>query len=149
MKINRSTSIRTRFIILLSMVITLIMITIGASTIYIQSNQRTKNLNERADLIMQQLSVVLQAPLWESEKDVIDKTINSYLVDRIIISIKVKENDEVISFVSKSTEFMNLNNKHHFTSNGTVISKIGDKIGDFEVCFTRSPLEKFLKFHFF
>ncbi|MDM8533200.1 ATP-binding protein [Clostridiaceae bacterium HSG29] len=142
MKINRATNIRTRFIIILSIVITLIMIIIGVSIIYIQNKQRTKTLYNRSDSIIKQLSLVLQTPLWESDKDDLDTIINSYLKDKIVLSIKVKENDEIISFVSENNESKDINKKYQFTKSGIVISKIGDKIGDFEVCFSRIVIAK-------
>jgi len=135
-----------KFALLLSLVIVIIMMAFGVMSIYEQQKAFNRILHAKADRVAEQLAIILQAPLWNANKDDIDLLLRSYLTDPDILSIEVKELENTVSHLAKPPQGGELIDLMQNASQSIAyertfqragqISYNGDEIGSFEVVFS-------------
>jgi len=79
-----------------TLVIVLVMGTVGWLSIYQQGRRLTTILETRAEWMLGQLALTLEYPIWNLDDDQIDNLLLSYLTDPDVLSIRIAEPDTAL-----------------------------------------------------
>ena len=136
----------------LAIVISLLMIALGVFSIAHQQRKFSRMLEERADRVALQLSLVLKSPLWNANKAEMDTILRSYLDGPDILAIEVKEIEQTIICLEKrpnapdvfdclETPDQRTRFENTLTRDGAIVSEFNnDPIGSVHVIFSKEFL---------
>ena len=97
-------SLGAKLILQISIVIVLIVAGFGALAFYSQQREFTATLDAKVARTMQQLTIVLGAPLWDMNYIQVNRILRSYLSDEDIYTITVSESGTIVSHLAKAPD---------------------------------------------
>lgn len=86
----------------ISVGLTIVLAAIGAFDVYIQYQQDNAALQAKKARILEQLALILGAPLYQLDQAQIEKILSIYLLDPEILAIHVSENERVVKHLGKA-----------------------------------------------
>lgn len=87
----------------ISLALMLVLIVIGAVDVYLQYREDITELHSKEERLLQQLTLILGAPLYQIDLAQIEKILSIYLDDPEVLAIHVSENERTVKHLGKTS----------------------------------------------